>query len=191
MAHQFAEIMFTDGVKAAQEHVGSRTQYERFTAATGPNDELSETEADFIAQRDTLYMATVNADGWPYVQHRGGPPGFLRVLGPGCLAYADFRGNKQMISVGNAATNNRVSLILMDYPNRRRLKILGHLRIEDARDVAPEELAKVALDDYSARIERIVYIDVVAFDWNCPQHITPRYTAAEFAAFTHNELVQG
>jgi predicted pyridoxine 5'-phosphate oxidase superfamily flavin-nucleotide-binding protein len=191
MAHQFAEIMFTDGVKAAQEHVGSRTQYERFTAATGPNDELSETEADFIAQRDTLYMATVNADGWPYVQHRGGPPGFLRVLGPGCLAYADFRGNKQMISVGNAATNNRVSLILMDYPNRRRLKILGHLRIEDARDVAPEELAKVALDDYSARIERIVYIDVAAFDWNCPQHITPRYTEAEFAALAQNELAQG
>jgi hypothetical protein len=127
-------------------------------------------------------MATVNADGWPYVQHRGGPPGFLRVLGPRCLAYADFRGNKQMISVGNAATNDRVSLILMDYPNRRRLKILGHLRVVDAQDVAPEELTKVALDDYRARIERVVYIDVAAFDWNCPQHITPRYTEAEFAA---------
>ena len=186
MAHQFAAIMFTDGVKAAQEHVGSRTQYERFVAGAGPNDELSETETSFIAQRDTLYMATVNADGWPYVQHRGGPPGFLRVLGPKCLAYADFRGNKQMISVGNAATNDRVSLILMDYPNRRRLKILGHLRIKHAQDVAPEELAKVALDDYRARIERVVYINVAAFDWNCPQHITPRYTEAEFATLAQS-----
>ncbi len=184
MAHQFAQIMFTDGVKAAQEHVGSRTQYERFTAGADPHDELSETEASFIAQRDSLYMATVNADGWPYVQHRGGPPGFLRVLGPKRLAYADFRGNKQMISVGNAATNERVSLILMDYPNRRRLKVLGHMHIEDAQDVAPEELAKVELDDYNARVERVIYIDIAAFDWNCPQHITPRYTEAEFAAFT-------
>jgi predicted pyridoxine 5'-phosphate oxidase superfamily flavin-nucleotide-binding protein len=187
MAHQFAEIMFTDGVKAAQEHVGSRTQYERFTAGTGPNDELAETEVSFIAQRDSLYIATVNADDWPYVQHRGGPPGFLRVLGPKCLAYADFRGNKQMISVGNAATNDRVSLILMDYPNRRRLKILGHMRVVDARDVAAEELAKVALDGYRARIERVVYFDVAAFDWNCPQHITPRYTEAEFAALGQSQ----
>jgi predicted pyridoxine 5'-phosphate oxidase superfamily flavin-nucleotide-binding protein len=186
MAHQFAEIMFTDGVKAAQEQVGSRAQYERFTGATGPNDELSEQETAFIEQRDSLYIATVNADGWPYVQHRGGPAGFLRVMGPQCLAYADFRGNKQMISVGNVATNDRVSLILMDYPNRRRLKILGHTRVADAREVPPAELAKVELPDYRARIERVVYIDVVAFDWNCPQHITPRYTETEFSALLQN-----
>ena len=182
MAHQFAAIMFTDGVKAAQEHIGSRTQYERFSAAAGPNDALSEKEASFIAQRDTFYMATVNADGWPYVQHRGGPVGFLRVMGPDCLAYADFRGNKQMISVGNTRTNDRVSIILVDYPNRRRLKILGHLRVEDAEDVAPEELARVDLPDYKAHIERVMFIDVAAFDWNCPQHITRRYTKAEFLA---------
>ena len=182
MAHQFAAIMFTDGVKAAQEHIGSRTQYERFSAAAGPNDTLSEKEASFIAQRDTFYMATVNADGWPYVQHRGGPVGFLRVMGPDCLAYADFRGNKQMISVGNTHTNDRVSIILVDYPNRRRLKILGHLRVEDAGDVAPEELAGVDLPDYKAHIERVMFIDVAAFDWNCPQHITRRYTEAEFLA---------
>ena len=182
MAHQFAEIMFTDGVKAAQKHIGSRAQYERFTQGAGPNDALSAQEAAFIEQRDSLYMATVNADGWPYVQHRGGPAGFLRVLGPQCLAYADFRGNRQMISVGNASTNDRVSLILMDYPNRRRLKILGHLRVKDAEDVASEELAQVALPEYKARIERVMYIEVVAFDWNCPQHITRRYTEAEFAA---------
>jgi len=181
MAHQFATLMFTDDVKAAQEHIGSRSQYERFTAATGPNDELSAQEAEFIAQRDTFYMATVNADGWPYVQHRGGPAGFLRVLGPNTLAYADFRGNKQMISVGNISSNNRVSLILMDYPNRRRLKVLGHIRVVDAQDVPPAELAKVQLDNYSARIERVVYIDVAAFDWNCPQHISQRYTDAEWA----------
>ena len=97
----------------------------------GPNDELGDTEADFIAQRDTFYMATVNEDGWPYVQHRGGPPGFLRVIGPKCLAYADFRGNTQLVSVGNVSTNARVSLILMDYPIGRRLKILGqHARRE-------------------------------------------------------------
>jgi predicted pyridoxine 5'-phosphate oxidase superfamily flavin-nucleotide-binding protein len=182
MSHQFAEIMFTDGVKIAQEHVGSRTQYERFTHATGPNDELSAQEADFIARRDSFYIASVNSDGWPYVQHRGGPTGFLRVIGPKCLAFADFRGNKQMISVGNVATNERVSLILMDYPNRRRLKILGHMRVVDADDVTPEALAAVDLGDYSARVKRAVYIDVAAFDWNCPQHITPRYTEEEFAA---------
>jgi len=184
MAHQFAEIMFTDDVKMAQEHIGSRAQYERFTQGAGPNDALSEQEATFIEQRESFYMATVNADGWPYVQHRGGPAGFLRVLGPQCLAYADFRGNKQMISVGNVATNNRVSLILMDYPNRRRLKVLGHLRVKDAADVAGEERTRVDLPEYKARIERVMYIDVVAFDWNCPQHITPRYTEAEFAALT-------
>jgi predicted pyridoxine 5'-phosphate oxidase superfamily flavin-nucleotide-binding protein len=186
MAHQFAEIMFTDSVKAAQEHSGSRAQYERFTQGAGPNDALSGQEATFIEQRDSLYMATVNADGWPYVQHRGGPAGFLRVLGPQRLAYADFRGNKQMISVGNVATNDRVSLILMDYPNRRRLKILGHMRVVDANDAPPADLAMVELQAYQARIERIVYIELAAFDWNCPQHITPRYTEAEFSALAQN-----
>jgi predicted pyridoxine 5'-phosphate oxidase superfamily flavin-nucleotide-binding protein len=187
MAHQFASIMFTDGVKAAQEHIGSRAQYERFSASAGPNNALSEKEVSFIAQRDTFYMATVNADGWPYVQHRGGPVGFLRALGSGCLAYADFRGNKQMISVGNARTNDRVSIILVDYPNRRRLKILGHLRVEDADAVTPEELAQVDLPDYKAHIERVMFIDVAAFDWNCPQHITRRYTEAEFLALAQSQ----
>ena len=182
MAHQFADIMFTDSVKQAQAEFGSRERQARFTEIAGPNDELSATEAEFIAARDTFYMATVNSDGWPYVQHRGGPPGFLRVLEPNTLAYADFRGNRQLVSMGNSRSNDRVSLILMDYPNRRRLKILGRLRYVDARDCPPEHLSAVALDDYKARIERIVYIDVVAFDWNCPQHITRRHTPEEFAA---------
>ena len=171
--------MFTDSVKTAQEQYGSRARLERFTSMAGPNDELSEREAGFIAERDTFYMATVNQDGWPYVQHRGGPPGFLRSLDAKRLAYADFRGNSQLVSVGNAASNDRVSLILMDYPNRRRLKILGHLRVENADTVSDEDLAAVALPDYNAKVERVVFIDVAAFDWNCPQYITPRFTLAE------------
>ena len=171
MSHQFAELMFTKGVKAAQEQYGSRARLERFTSMAGPNDELGERESAFIAERDTFYLATVNEDGWPYVQHRGGPPGFLRVLGPKTLAYADFRGNTQLVSVGNVASNDRVSLILMDYPNRRRLKILGHMRVESA---------DIQLPDYKAKVERLVHIDVVAFDWNCPQYITQRYTESEF-----------
>lgn len=182
MAHQFAEIMFTDSVRAAQEAYGSRARLERFTAMAGPNDELTAREAEFIAERDTFYLATVNEDGWPYVQHRGGPPGFLRVLGPKQLAYADFRGNMQLVSVGNASKNDRVSLILMDYPNRRRLKILGHLRVENAADAPEQDRVAVSLPDYRAEVERIAYIDVSAFDWNCPQHITRRFTEAEWAS---------
>ncbi len=180
MSHQFAEIMFTEGVKAAQEQYGSRARLERFTSMAGPNDYLSEREAQFIAERDSFYMATVNEDGWPYVQQRAGPPGFLRTLNSKQLAYADFRGNTQLVSVGNVASNDRVSLILMDYPNRRRLKIIGHMRAENADKVAEEDLAAVELPDYSALVERVVTIDVVAFDWNCPQHITPRFTQSEF-----------
>ena len=181
MSHQFAEIMFTAGVKSAQESYGSRQRLERFTKMAGPNDELSAREAEFIGLRDTFYLATVNEEGWPYVQHRGGPPGFLRVLGPKQLAYADFRGNTQLVSAGNVSTNDRVSLILMDYPNRRRLKILGHMRIANAEDVSAQDLAAVESPDYRAHVERVVYIDVVAFDWNCPQHITQRYTESEWA----------
>ncbi len=186
MAHQFAEIMFTDSVKMAQEIYGSRARLARFTEMAGPNDELSAREADFIAQRDTLYMATVNEDGWPYVQHRGGPPGFLRVLDGKRLAYADFRGNTQLVSVGNVSNNDRVSLILMDYPNRRRLKLLGHMRVVNAQEAPAADRAAVELPDYRAQIERIVYIDVAAFDWNCPQHITQRYTESEIEQLSQN-----
>ena len=181
MTHRFADIMFTDSVKAAQSNYGSSANNERLQALAGPNDQLGPAESEFIALRDTFYLATVNETGWPYVQHRGGPAGFLRVLGPRQLAYADFRGNRQLISVGNVSNDDRCSLILMDYPRRRRLKILGHMRVENSIDVKPEALAKVALPEYKARIERIVFIDVVAFDWNCPQHITRRYTELEFA----------
>lgn len=179
MTHRFADIAFTDSVKAVQQSYGSRAHNERLQSMAGPNDQLGPKEAEFIAQRDSFYIATVNETGWPYVQHRGGPAGFLRVFGPKQLAYADFRGNAQLISVGNVANNDRCSLILMDYPNRRRLKILGRMRVEDASTVSPEALTQTGLPDYRARIERIVLIDVVAFDWNCPQHITRRYTESE------------
>jgi predicted pyridoxine 5'-phosphate oxidase superfamily flavin-nucleotide-binding protein len=179
MTHQFAEITFTDSVKAAQDQVGSRAQNERLHQNFGPNDQLTSREIDFIMHRDTFYLATVSETGWPYVQHRGGPPGFLKVLGANQLAYADFRGNTQLISVGNLSKDDRCSLILMDYPNRRRLKLLGHMRVEDARTVSPDVVAQIELSDYRAIVERIAFIDVIAFDWNCPQHITQRYTETE------------
>lgn len=183
MTHRFADITFTDSVKAAQEQYGSRARNDRLHTEFGPNAELTEREISFIEQRDTFYLATVGESGWPYVQHRGGPPGFLKVLSSKVLAYADFRGNTQLISVGNLAANSRCSLILMDYPNRHRLKILGHMRVMDARSAAADDVHAIADASYKARVERIARIDVVAFDWNCPQHITRRYTETEFQAF--------
>ncbi len=188
MTHQFADITFTDSVKAAQQRYGSRPNNERLQTVAGPNDQLGSREAEFIALRDTFYMATVNETGWPYVQHRGGPVGFLKVLDSSRLAYADFRGNTQLISMGNVSNNDRCSLILMDYPNRRRLKILGHMRVVDVNDVNPGDLATVELPVYKARIERVVFIDMAAFDWNCPQHITRRYTKPEFTDLLVNTV---
>jgi len=185
MTHHFADIAFTDSVKTAQADYGSREHNERLQAHAGPNDELGSREAGFISLRDSFYMATVSETGWPYVQHRGGPAGFLRVLNPSQIAFADFRGNLQLISAGNVRENGKVSLILMDYPRRRRLKILGHLRFEDADTVDPDTLAAVAIPGYRARVERVALVDVVAFDWNCPQHITQRYTEEEFARLQH------
>ena len=187
MTHRFADLTFTESVKVAQEQYGSRPHNLRFQENLGPNDKLTPRETDFIAQRDTFYLATVSETGWPYVQHRGGPAGFLKVLGPNQLAYADFRGNTQLISVGNVVKNDRCSLILMDYPNRRRLKILGHMRVEGGRPLEAGDLAKVELPEYKAQVERVVFIDVVAFDWNCPQHITRRYTESEFDAWATKE----
>jgi predicted pyridoxine 5'-phosphate oxidase superfamily flavin-nucleotide-binding protein len=145
----------------------------------GPHDALGDAETAFIADRDSFYIATVSETGWPYVQHRGGPPGFLKVLGPKTLAFADFRGNTQLISAGNALRNDRVSLILMDYRRRQRFKLLGRMRFEDTGRVPPEILKAVQLPNYRGRVERVAVIEVEAFDWNCPQHITPRFTDAE------------
>ena len=182
MTHRFADIAFTDSVKAAQTAYGSREHNQRLQERAGPTDRLGLKESAFIAERDTFYLATVSESGWPYVQHRGGPKGFLKVLDESRIAYADFRGNTQLVSVGNVSVDDRCSLILMDYPRRKRLKILGHMHVESLTDVSADDLAAVRNDDYRAEIERIVVIEVAAFDWNCPQHITRRYTEAEFAA---------
>ncbi len=181
MGHRFAEIAFTPAVKAAQVRAGSRAAYERFEADAEPHhDRLGPAEAAFLAARDGFYLASVGETGWPYVQHRGGPPGFLRVLDDRTLGFADFRGNRQYVSVGNLGRDDRVAMILVDYPNRRRLKLLGRARLVEAAD-APELVERLAVPGYRARVERAVLIDVEAFDWNCPQHIVPRFTAEEVA----------
>src|SRR5512145_3267982 len=151
MSHRFADIAFTSAVKAVQEQYRSRSQNERLQQTGSPHDAMGHAEATFIAERDSFYMATVSETGWPYVQHRGGPPGFLKVLGPKRLAFADFRGNTQLISAGNATSNDRVSLILMDYRNRQRLKLLGHIRFEDASQAHAEIVKAVQLPDYRGR----------------------------------------
>jgi len=182
MAHRFAEIAFTDGVKAVQARYGTRAQNQRLEERAGPNAALREREAAFIAERDSFYLATVSETGWPYVQHRGGPRGFLKVVGPRTLAFADFGGNRQFISVGNAARNDRVALFLMDCANQLRLKILGRVKVQDIGDAPPDLVFEVELPGYPGRVERVMIVEVEAFDWNCSQHITPRFTEAEVRA---------
>jgi uncharacterized protein len=179
MSHRFADIAFTGAVKTVQEQYRSRSQNERLQQTGASHDALGDAEAAFIAERDSFYMATVSETGWPYVQHRGGPPGFLKVLGAKRLAFADFRGNTQLISAGNAEANDRVSLILMDYRQRQRLKLLGRIRFEEVGRANADIVKAVQLPQYRGRVERVGVIEVEAFDWNCPQHITPRFTEAE------------
>ena len=182
MAHRFAEIAFTEGVKAVQARYGTRAQNQRLEERAGPNAALREREAAFIAERDSFYLATVSETGWPYVQHRGGPRGFLKVVGPRTLAFADFGGNRQFISVGNAARNDRVALFLMDCANQLRLKILGRVKVQDIGDAPPDLVFEVELPGYPGRVERVMIVEVEVFDWNCSQHITPRFTEAEVRA---------
>lgn len=179
MSHRFSEIMFTATVKVLQTQFGSRESYRRFEEQDAPaRDRLGEGEAEFVMARDSFYMASVSETGWPYVQHRGGPTGFLKVLDEQTIGFADFRGNRQYVSIGNLLHDDRVSLILMDYSNRRRLKILGHARIVEM-EAEPELIAALELPGYRARVERGFLINIAAFDWNCPQHITPRYTEGD------------
>jgi predicted pyridoxine 5'-phosphate oxidase superfamily flavin-nucleotide-binding protein len=175
MAERFMQTVLTPSVLATQDHY-----YGRHTVVdSAPDrDPLTEEERSFIEARDSFYMATVTETGWPYMQHRGGPPGFLRVASPTRLAFADYKGNRQMLSAGNLAANDRVALFLMDYPRRERLKILGHARVEDARH-HPELVAQLADPAARGSVERLFLIDVLSFDWNCPKYITPRFTAAE------------
>ena len=176
MGHKFAELAFTASVREEQKALGSRASYAAMERGADYNHVLTEHEAAFIGARDSFYMASVSETGWPYVQHRGGPAGFVRVLDERTLGFADFRGNRQYVSVGNLRRDDRVALFFMDYPARRRLKVLGRVRL---LDLGSEPLAQVELPDYRAHVERGFIIHVEAFDWNCPQHITPRYTESE------------
>jgi predicted pyridoxine 5'-phosphate oxidase superfamily flavin-nucleotide-binding protein len=175
MAAKFQQLAQTESVRKAQEHYYGKSQPVRGNPA---NDALTEDEISFIQSRDSFYMATVSETDWPYIQHRGGETGFLRVLSPTSLAFADYKGNRQLLSTGNLAKADRVAIFLMDYPQRTRLKILGHARVEDARE-HPELVAQLSNPDPHSIVERLFFIDVVSFDWNCPQHITPRYTVEE------------
>ena len=186
MAHNFGKVMFTPAVKALQEKHGSRRQYARFEEVASP-DRMGPNEQRYIATRDTFYLASVAANGWPYVQHRGGPVGFLKALDPTTLAFADFRGNKQYVTQGNMTTDGsadpgRVAMILMDYPSQSRLKVLGRAELIEP-DTNPERFAelidRVRDPEYKAQVEAIMVIHVEALDWNCQQHITPRYTAEQ------------
>jgi predicted pyridoxine 5'-phosphate oxidase superfamily flavin-nucleotide-binding protein len=177
MSDKFLELTVTDSVRAAQKHYYGAEALPRFAP---DNDELSADETGFIQARDSFYLSTISEKGWPYIQHRGGKPGFLHVLSPKKLAFADYKGNRQLISTGNLAVNDRVCLFLMDYPQRTRLKILGHARVEDARE-HPEVVEQLAGPEMRRLVERLFFIEVVSFNWNCQQHITPRYTAEEIA----------
>ena len=179
MAHNFGSLVFTPVVKALQEKYGSRRQYARMESSSGASpDRLGPEEIAFIAERDSFYMATIGASGWPYVQHRGGPKGFLKVVDERTIAFADFRGNKQFISTGNLATDNRVALIMVDYPAQARLKILGRAEIREGEPVG-DWIDLHEKSGYKAVVERVYTIRIEAYDWNCPQHITPRFTAEQ------------
>lgn len=182
MALRFAELMLTPAVKAEQERHGSRASCARMERPEAPaRDAFGEAEGAFIAARDSFYIASVTETGWPYIQHRGGPPGFLKLLDARTLGFADFRGNRQYVSVGNFKGDDRVALFLMDYAHQRRLKILGHARSVEAAD-DPALAARLGDPGYPAKVERGIVVSLEGFDWNCPQHITPRFSEAEVEA---------
>ena len=175
MATKYLDLTFTESVCRAQEQYYGRAGK---IADAPERDPLGQAEAEFIASRDSFYVGSVSEGGWPYIQHRGGSQGFLRVVNERTLAFADYKGNRQLLTTGNVSVNDRVALFLMDYKNRARLKVLGHARVEDAR-VHPELTTQITDPKMRSSVERLVFIDVVSFDWNCPKYITPRYSAEE------------
>ena len=179
MSRRFAEIAFTPLVKKQQELHGSRRQYQRIEEFGESGNRLTLDERAFVEARDGFYMATVNETGWPYIQYRGGPKGFLRVLDDHTLGLADLGGNKQYISVGNLQHNDRVALFLMDYAAQQRLKVLGRARVVERDEEARGLIARLWIPEKGSRPERAIVIHVEAFDWNCPQHITRRFTEEE------------
>ena len=178
MARNFAEIAFSSEAKALQTKFGSRANYERIERST-TYEGLTIHEEKFISQRDSFYMSTVGENGFPYIQHRGGPKGFLKVLDKNRLGFVDFKGNMQYVSVGNLATNNKVALFLMDYAKKRRLKIYATVEVIELND-HQDLYSLLDLEEYKFSPERMLVFHIEAFDWNCPQHITPRYTIEEF-----------
>jgi uncharacterized protein len=191
MPYGFLDIAATPSVRAAQAAMGSDRVYQDFKGNRA-FDKFTPNEASFIAQRDSFYMATVSETGWPYVQHRGGPRGFLKLVDDRTLAFADYRGNRQYISTGNLAADDRACLFLMDYPRRARLKIYVHVEtLPLDADPALTELVTVA--GYKAKLERIFRLRLEHFDWNCSQHITPRFTeqqVSEAVQPLHERLAQ-
>lgn len=183
MSYGFLDIAITPSVQAAQAEVGADRIWRNFKGHR-EFDRFTENEVAFIAERDSFYMASVSETGWPYVQHRGGPPGFLKVVDEKTLAFADYRGNRQYISVGNLAANDRACLFLMDYPNRARLKIYAHVE-KLALDADPALTALVTDVAYGAKLERILRVRLETFDWNCSQHITPRFSELQVARAVH------
>ena len=171
-----SNIAFTPNVKALQERFGSRGAYSKMEERGGFQVEITDDLIAFIGERDSFYLATATKDGQPYIQHRGGPKGFLRVIDHHTLAFGDFRGNRQYISFGNLGENDKVCLFLMDYVNRRRIKIWGTAKVVEDD---PDLIEKVSCPSYRSKPERVFVIDVKAWDVNCPQHITPRYTETE------------
>ena len=191
MPYGFLDIAVTPNVRAFQETMGVDGMWKDFKGDRS-FDRFTENEAAFIEGLDTFFMATVSETGWPYVQHRGGPPGVLKLVDDKTLAFADYRGNRQYISVGNLAGDDRVSLILLDHPRRARLKIFARIEVV-AVDADPALTALVTVPEYKANIERIMVLRLENFDWNCPQHITPRFSEREIGAALapmHERLAQ-
>jgi hypothetical protein len=181
MNRSYANIAFTPVIKALQVHEGSRSKYAGFEDTADEPSALSNAEVEFIESRDSFYQATVSETGWPYVQHRGGPEGFLKVLGDKTIGFADFRGNRQLLSVGNLVSNDRIALIMMDYASRHRLKLFGRVRLVRETE-EPNLLARLSVSGYPAKVERAFIIRVEGWSWNCSQHITPRFKEGETKA---------
>jgi predicted pyridoxine 5'-phosphate oxidase superfamily flavin-nucleotide-binding protein len=179
MGRRFAELAFTPLVKEQQKQHGSRHLYERMERSNDPGDSLGPYERAFIEASDGFYMASVTETGWPYIQYRGGLKGFLHILDDRILGFADLRGNKQYISVGNLQHEDRVALFFMDYPHQTRLKILGRAKVHEGDDEARKLIDQLRMPEEKTPAERAMLIHIEGFDWNCPQHITPRYTEEE------------
>ena len=178
MREYVSDIAFTDKVKEIQKQHGSRDTYAHMEQRGSWQDTVTKQLADFIAERDSFYMATVNSDGQPYIQHRGGPKGFLKVIDDHTLGFADFKGNRQYISYGNLEENNKVCLFFMDYPNRTRIKLWGTSEVNEDDEALIKSLS---VTDYKGQVERAFIIHVEAWDRNCPQHIVPRYSKQEIS----------